>query len=71
MSELRIYAEDAAADAPLQVLTRFEGIRRALADIDIDFERWPTRAELADDAAPETVLAAYAAEIESLNRRYG
>jgi 1,2-dihydroxy-3-keto-5-methylthiopentene dioxygenase len=46
-------------------------VRLFLADAGIEYERWPTARALADDAAPEAVLAAYAPEIETLKKRGG
>ncbi|WP_239649739.1 hypothetical protein [Methylocucumis oryzae] len=37
----------------------------------MQFERWPTTDELASDAAPETILAQYDAEIKRLSADYG
>lgn len=45
-----------------------EAIRQALAPAGIRLERWDTEAALADDATDADVLAAYAGEIERLNR---
>lgn len=42
-----------------------------LATIGIDYERWEPRQLLAEDAAPEEVLGAYAGEIETLKARGG
>lgn len=41
-------------------------IRRHLASIRVGYERWKPAHAVADDAPPEEILAAYAAEIERL-----
>ena len=46
-------------------------IAAELAARGIGFERWPTRAALAPDATAETILAAYAAEIQQVQRSGG
>jgi 1,2-dihydroxy-3-keto-5-methylthiopentene dioxygenase len=46
-------------------------IRRHLASIGIGYERWQPAHAVADDAAPEEILAAYAAEIERLKSLAG
>lgn len=46
-------------------------IKDQLATIGVQFERWPTTDELASDAAPETILAQYDAEIKRLSADYG
>jgi 1,2-dihydroxy-3-keto-5-methylthiopentene dioxygenase len=46
-------------------------VKRYLADAGIEYERWPAARALADGAAAEAVLAAYAPEIEALKRRGG
>ncbi|HEX8845055.1 MAG TPA: cupin domain-containing protein [Pyrinomonadaceae bacterium] len=48
-----------------------EAIRQHLASIGIGYERWQPAHAVADDAPPEEVLAAYAAEIERLKSRGG
>jgi 1,2-dihydroxy-3-keto-5-methylthiopentene dioxygenase len=44
-------------------------VRAYLAGIGIDYERWEPADNIAADAAPEEVLAAYASEIEKLKQR--
>ena len=46
-------------------------IVRELSSIGIPFARWSAHAQLAPDATPEQVMAAYAPEIEALNAKYG
>jgi 1,2-dihydroxy-3-keto-5-methylthiopentene dioxygenase len=48
-----------------------DAVRGALAAAGIDWERWRPSRPLAEDAASETVLAAYAPEIERLKRAGG
>ena len=60
--------------APDQVLLQtgdFDIIQRELAAIGVPMARWRADAELAADAAPETVLEAYADSVAALNARYG
>ena len=52
-------------------LTEEAAVRRHLATIGIDYERWAAARGVADDAPPEEVLAAYAPEIEQLKARGG
>jgi 1,2-dihydroxy-3-keto-5-methylthiopentene dioxygenase len=42
-----------------------------LASYGIDYERWTPAHAIAQDAAPETILAAYAHEIDALKQRGG
>jgi 1,2-dihydroxy-3-keto-5-methylthiopentene dioxygenase len=44
-------------------------IRKHLAGIDIEYERWPIAADLAPEASAEQVLNAYAVQIEQLKQR--
>src|SRR5918912_3336519 len=46
-------------------------VRRHLAGIGIDYERWEPAHNLADDAGAEEILAAYAGEIDRLKSRGG
>lgn len=70
MSFLNVYDDD-APDQPL--LTTHDGERMAaeLAAHGIRFERWATKADLAPDADPEVVLAAYAEEVARLKAENG
>lgn len=54
-----------------KTLTDEAAIRRHLASINIGYERWEPMHAVADDAPPEEILAAYAAEIERLKSRGG
>jgi 1,2-dihydroxy-3-keto-5-methylthiopentene dioxygenase len=64
MAIVRIPDED-------RTLFREAEIRSHLARIGIGYERWEPSRAVADDAAAEEILAAYAAEIESLKSRGG
>jgi 1,2-dihydroxy-3-keto-5-methylthiopentene dioxygenase len=68
MTILAIYP-DAGGDA-VEVTRDYQSITDTLRTIGVRLERWPTR-EVADAAEPEEVKAAYAGEIEQLNRQYG
>ena len=46
-------------------------IREHLAGIGIEYERWQTKASVAENASAEEILRAYGAEIEELKRRGG
>jgi 1,2-dihydroxy-3-keto-5-methylthiopentene dioxygenase len=46
-------------------------IREHLAGIEIEYERWPIVPEVADNAAADQVLRAYAPQIEQLKQRGG
>jgi 1,2-dihydroxy-3-keto-5-methylthiopentene dioxygenase len=54
-----------------RTLTDRDDVRLRLAAAGIDYERWEPAHPIADDAPAEEVLAAYAAEIETLKRRGG
>jgi 1,2-dihydroxy-3-keto-5-methylthiopentene dioxygenase len=54
-----------------RTVTGDAAVRDALAAIGIQFERWEPAHPAAEGAAPEEVLAAYAAEIEALKRSGG
>ncbi|MBV8859336.1 MAG: cupin domain-containing protein [Acidobacteria bacterium] len=54
-----------------RTLTDEAEIRRHLADVGVCYERWEPAHALADDAPPEEILAAYAAEVERLKARGG
>ncbi|MEK6806765.1 MAG: AraC family ligand binding domain-containing protein [Pseudomonadota bacterium] len=70
MSAVTIY-KDTDAGQPLARHTEFEAIRRALAEIDIGFERWQATQPLKPDDGQEAVLAAYKDSIAQLNAKYG
>jgi 1,2-dihydroxy-3-keto-5-methylthiopentene dioxygenase len=52
-------------------LTEEAEIRRHLAGIGVGYERWEPAHAVAEDAPPEEILAAYAAEIGRLKERGG
>src|SRR5256885_13865721 len=54
-----------------KTLTDEAEVRRHLSSIRVGYERWEPSHAVADDAAPEEILAAYAAEIERLKSRGG
>jgi len=54
-----------------KTLTDEAEIRRHLASISVGYERWEPAQGVADDAPPEEILAAYAAEIARLKSRGG
>jgi 1,2-dihydroxy-3-keto-5-methylthiopentene dioxygenase len=64
MSLLRIFPAP-GQDAPLPSLESNDPglISKALAERGIGFERWPARQDLAGDADPAAILAAYAPEV--------
>lgn len=70
MAYLTIYTDDAE---PAETLaTDDEGeIRDALAARGVTYARWPVSAELADDAASDAVLEAYAEPIAELSAAQG
>ena len=67
MSRLEIFAEDGAK---LSETSDGAAIADTLAEIGVTFERWPTRA-LPASADGETILEAYAPEVERLKTRGG
>jgi 1,2-dihydroxy-3-keto-5-methylthiopentene dioxygenase len=52
-------------------LTVVDEIRRCLAGVGIDYDRWEPAHPVASDAPTEEILAAYAAEIEKLKAQGG
>jgi 1,2-dihydroxy-3-keto-5-methylthiopentene dioxygenase len=54
-----------------RTLSDEEAIRGHLESIGISYERWEPTREVAQDASPEEILAAYAEEIEKLKSRGG
>jgi 1,2-dihydroxy-3-keto-5-methylthiopentene dioxygenase len=54
-----------------RTLTEQVDVTRYLAQLGIDYERWPGATRVPDDASADAVLAAYSAEIETLKRRGG
>lgn len=69
MSRLTVFAEDDPA-TPLVETSDPTAIAAALADIDVQFERWPTVA-LPADADNQAVLDAYAGDIARLSAAGG
>ena len=57
--------------AEQRTLTDQGEVTRYLAGLGIDYERWPSAERVAANAAPEAVLAGYAAEIEQLKAKGG
>lgn len=65
MSQLTVYpAQD--PDTPLQSTDNFDEIESSLGAAGIRFERWNADAELADDADPDAIIAAYRRDIDRL-----
>lgn len=69
MSRLTIFSENDPV-TPVADISDPAAIADALAEIDVQFERWPTVA-LPDDADNQAVLNAYANEIARLNAAGG
>lgn len=69
MGKLSIYNEDGTASG--DVISNNDTIRELLAEKGVEFEIWSTDAKLTDDAEQDEVIAAYQAEIDKLNKRYG
>lgn len=67
MSRLEVFAEDGAL---LSETSDGDAIAAQLGEIGVTFERWPTRGLLAD-ADGETILSAYAPEVERLKAMGG
>ena len=65
MSRLTIY-NDTAPGHPLIATNVAEAITAELARIGVRFERWDSPVELAPDAAPEAILAAYRPYLDGL-----
>lgn len=68
MSELRIYSEQDAEVG--ETLTEHKDIAAEMSKLGIQFERWATPTDLAEDADAETVQAAYGKEIAQLNEQF-
>lgn len=69
MSALTIYNED--GEALGATITDHENMAKALAEINVQFERWQASQPLAADAGQDEVLAAYKSDIDKLNEQYG
>lgn len=70
MSRLRIFEEN-RHDAPQRVLDEHAEIARELGQVGVRFERWQAAQPIEPGAEPETVIDAYRADIERLQRDYG
>ncbi len=64
MAVVTIFNED-------KTITSAEEIASALANYNIDYERWTPAHPVGDDAPPDEILNAYSREIEDLKRRGG
>jgi 1,2-dihydroxy-3-keto-5-methylthiopentene dioxygenase len=69
-STLRVYDDADPARTLLDTTDRTE-IARILGEYGVRFERWATDVELAPDASPDDVLAAYAADVQRLQGECG
>lgn len=69
MSRLTIYADDYSGEP--EVLTNHAEIARRLRKVGVQFERWQADKVLPADADQDTVLKAYKASVDRLNREYG
>ncbi|HEY3486958.1 MAG TPA: acireductone dioxygenase [Gammaproteobacteria bacterium] len=69
MSRLTIYADDYSGKP--EVLTNHAEIARRLRKAGVQFERWAADKVLPDNADQTTVLIAYKASVDRLNRQYG
>ncbi|NKF22958.1 1,2-dihydroxy-3-keto-5-methylthiopentene dioxygenase [Solimonas marina] len=70
MTTLTVYSDQ----DPSRVLgeyTDVAAIREQLAAIGVEFERWEASKPLSATADPDEVIAAYRAEIDKLNAKYG
>lgn len=54
-----------------EVIRDAAGISKRLNDIGVQFERWPTAAQLAEDAGQDEILAAYQEEVANLMATHG
>ncbi|MGQ0697943.1 MAG: 1,2-dihydroxy-3-keto-5-methylthiopentene dioxygenase [Panacagrimonas sp.] len=70
MSELRIY-DEARPERAMKVLTRFDDIHDALAEIGVDFERWEATKQLDAQASQDEVIEAYRESIDRLMKKFG
>ena len=69
-TELTVYP-DAGAPGTGSAFNTFDDIRRELAAIGVDYERWSASAELPEAAEPSAVLAAYDDDIQRLKQQHG
>lgn len=70
MSELRIYNETNPGK-PEKILSQFEAMRDALAQIGVEFERWTATKQLDPHATQDEVIEAYRGSIDKLMKKYG
>jgi 1,2-dihydroxy-3-keto-5-methylthiopentene dioxygenase len=70
MSRLRIFSESDGA-APLFVSDQHAAIAEQLNQVGVRFERWQATQAIQPGASQESVIAAYAADIERLKRENG
>ncbi len=70
MSRLRIFA-DSAADKPLATCNQPAAIARELNTVGVRFEQWQASHPIHPGAEPDTVIAAYRADIDRLMRTEG
>ncbi len=68
MTVLKIFDEQAELQARYD---DFDAIARRLQEAEVLLERWQADQPLAEDADQETILAAYAPQVERLKARYG
>lgn len=69
MTLLRIYPETDASSC--HSFDQVDDIAKALQDIGVLFERWPSEAHLEAGASQESILKAYAPSVERLAFKYG
>ncbi|TXH72044.1 MAG: acireductone dioxygenase [Lysobacteraceae bacterium] len=70
MSRLRIFVDD-RPDAPLSVTHDHAEMAAALRGVGVDFEQWRATQPIAPGDAPETIIAAYQADIDRINAERG
>lgn len=70
MSRLRIFADD-RPDTPLSVIHDHAGMAAALKPIGVDFEQWQATQAIQPGDAPETIIAAYQADIDRISAARG
>jgi 1,2-dihydroxy-3-keto-5-methylthiopentene dioxygenase len=70
MSRLRVFDEQRGGP-PLQTVDDHAQIAHELSKVGVRFERWEASQPIVPGAAPETVLEAYRADIERLQREHG
>lgn len=70
MSRLRIFADD-RPDAPLSETRDHAAMAAELAKIGVDFEQWAATRPIAPGDAPETIIAAYKADIDRISAERG